>query len=123
MYKYRILNIAKFIFIIVIIGLSYAFIYMLTGVGIPCIFNLVTGLKCPGCGITHMCVAILNLDFISAYNYNPIIFCLLPFWVFALLYQLIKYIKTGSTKFSKPVNALIYLSIIILLIWGIYRNI
>ena len=31
-------------------GCAYAAFYRITGIGIPCLFRLITGFKCPGCG-------------------------------------------------------------------------
>ena len=33
---------------------------------IPCVFNLITGYYCPGCGITRMFISIYKLDFYQA---------------------------------------------------------
>ena len=39
--------------ILLIIGVLYAIWCNITGLGIPCIFNLLFKIKCPGCGMTH----------------------------------------------------------------------
>ena len=49
-----------------------------TGHGIPCFFRLVTGLKCPGCGITTMLLALLHGNVRAAFYANPFLFCTLP---------------------------------------------
>jgi hypothetical protein len=41
---------------------------------IPCLFNYVTGLQCPGCGLTRASMAILRGDFQAAYNFNQLVF-------------------------------------------------
>lgn len=61
------------------IGVIYFFWVCLTGVGIPCPFRLLTGYLCPGCGITHYCIAMLQLRFADAYSANPFLFVLMPF--------------------------------------------
>ena len=40
-------------------GLAYYLLLVHFNIGIPCLFNVITNLKCPGCGITHL---ILNLS-------------------------------------------------------------
>lgn len=35
---------------------------------VPCVFRTLTGFKCPGCGITHMLIAELQLDFASTFG-------------------------------------------------------
>lgn len=41
-------------------GMLYCIWLHCTGLGIPCLFYLWTGFKCPGCGITRMCLALLS---------------------------------------------------------------
>lgn len=45
-----------------IIGMLYAVFIKITGISIPCLFREITGLKCPGCGITTF---FMNLLFLS----------------------------------------------------------
>lgn len=37
----------------------------------PCGFKVVTGLPCPGCGLTHCFTAMAHLDIFAAVNANP----------------------------------------------------
>jgi hypothetical protein len=37
----------------------------------PCGFLMVTGLPCPGCGLTHAFTAMAHLDFVGAVYANP----------------------------------------------------
>lgn len=54
---------------------------------LPCIIKLLTGLSCPGCGMTRAYISLLSLDFSAAFYYHPIWF-LVPVWVaiYALVY-------------------------------------
>jgi hypothetical protein len=38
---------------------------------LPCPFHFITGIKCPGCGMTHACIALGRGDIETAWNYNP----------------------------------------------------
>jgi hypothetical protein len=38
---------------------------------LPCPFHSITGVKCPGCGMTHACIALARGDIAMAWNYNP----------------------------------------------------
>ena len=49
--------------IVFAIALAYLIFVLCTGIGIPCIFYEITGLKCVGCGISRMLVSIVKLDF------------------------------------------------------------
>ena len=42
---------------------------------VGCIFRLMTGIPCPGCGMTRAWLAALRLDFAAAFAYHPL------FWV------------------------------------------
>lgn len=52
--------------------------------GITCVFLHFLGVPCPGCGMTRALRCLLRLDFIGAWNYNPLIFSL-PY-VFAYIF-------------------------------------
>ncbi|MBF0313384.1 MAG: DUF2752 domain-containing protein [Oligoflexia bacterium] len=75
-----------------------------------CLFHRITGLRCPGCGMTHALVSLSRGDFQSAFYFNP--FCYL------LLLMLLCYLlKIGR----KP--KLLKLSILgALVIYGFSRN-
>ena len=56
-----------------------------TGTGIPCLFRFVFHLKCPGCGITHMLLALGKGDLSGAFHSHPVIFCFGPFLLWLLI--------------------------------------
>ncbi|PIU19970.1 MAG: hypothetical protein COT18_04715 [Elusimicrobia bacterium CG08_land_8_20_14_0_20_59_10] len=39
-----------------------------------CFFRALTGLPCPGCGMTHAFLALGRLDFAGAFAHNPLVF-------------------------------------------------
>ena len=43
-----------------------------------CIFHVVTGLECPGCGSLRAAHSVLHGDFATAFRLNPLLFVLLP---------------------------------------------
>ncbi|MDE7477707.1 MAG: DUF2752 domain-containing protein [Lachnospiraceae bacterium] len=94
-----------------------------TGIGLVCPVRFVTRLKCPGCGITHMCLALLHLDFAAACMANPALFLLNPILVVILVQHSITYIRTGCRQLRPVQNILLWICIIILLIYGVMRNI
>ena len=88
-----------------------------------CVFHEITGLHCPGCGVTRMISSILRLDFYQAFRYNPLVFILSPF---LLIYGIIKLYEGMYDKFilNKRFEKIIVTFVIILLvIFGILRNI
>ena len=38
---------------------------------VPCLFRYVTGVICPGCGLSRAWLAALRLDLLSAFSYHP----------------------------------------------------
>src|SRR5690554_3644064 len=63
-------------------GLLYLKVWVpLTGIGVPCIFHELTGLYCPGCGITRTVLSLLSLDFHQAFRFNPLLVFLLPLYI------------------------------------------
>ncbi len=87
---------------------------------IPCPIKQITGLYCPGCGITRMLTSILKLDFYKAFRYNPLLFIMLPFGIYLYIDFLIRKEKSLYHKIPEKIW---YLIIIILIIYGILRNI
>lgn len=120
--KNRAIKVIKSIFIVLITGILYGLFVMHTGIGVPCIINLITGYKCPGCGISRMCMALMRLDVNSAYNYNKVLFLLLPILLAVFSYQLYRYIRYNNTKLTKVQSAILYIAVALLLVWGVVRN-
>lgn len=119
----RIKRAIGFILIVLSVLLAYALFCYYIGFGIPCIFNIITGFKCPGCGITRMCLSLLRLDFKSAFYYNPAILIMLPLFLVILIRAVYVYIKNGNLNLGKVFDIIIYIIIIILIIFGILRNV
>ena len=60
----------KKIFELILIFLFIVCIYIIKP---PCLFHIITGLDCIGCGATRMVTSLLNLKFKEAFQYNPFI--------------------------------------------------
>lgn len=109
--------------IILIVGGIYLLFFKYTKFKIPCIFHELTGLLCPGCGISRMLANISAGDFFSAYGYNKLLFITLPLILADFLLEEIRYIKTGSRRILLLSKIFVYVEIIALLLFGIVRNI
>lgn len=82
---------------------------------LKCPFYLLTGLYCPGCGITRMFLSLFQFRFYQAFRYNPFVFvCLVGY----LFYKIIPYEIPEKYK-SFFINSLLILTIL----FGILRNI
>lgn len=104
------------------IGIGYVLFVNLTGLGIPCVFNLVTGLKCPGCGISRMFLALFRLDFIAAAKYNLLVFILLPFFIVLLFYKSWQYVKNGKTEMGIAEKVFYSVAFVLCIIFFVLRN-
>lgn len=92
----------------IIILLSSALLVVMTGT--PCILKQLTGIPCPGCGMTRAYTSLMKLDFYKAFTMHPLFFVppLVPF---------IFYIK-GKKQI---INLLVCMFIIIYISVYIYR--
>lgn len=108
--------------IIATLGVVYFVIITFTDWRIPCYFHAITGLKCPGCGVSTMFVNLFHGKFLSAFYANPCLFILLPLWSIYLIVWFIfqpKLLKSGG-KFEK---AAVTTSVIVLIVFSVARNI
>ena len=107
--------------LVLVAGLAYAAFCAWTGWGIPCIFHLVTGLQCPGCGVSRMLLALLRLDFREAFRANPALLCMLPLLLLLGGRILWLYVHCGTLR-SKDVDAAAGILCGVLLVFGAVRN-
>lgn len=66
---------------------------VITGIDIciPCLLKLLFGFKCPGCGLTSAFISILEFNFKKAIESNWLIFIILPYGLYLLINDFIKY--------------------------------
>lgn len=121
--KKRAVSELKKLIVILAVGFGYYLVVLHFKAGIPCLFNKFTGLLCPGCGVTRMIMSMLKLDFAAAYGYNKALFLTLPLILFAVVSIETDYISTGKRRARPFVRWLLIIEIIILVLFGIIRNI
>ena len=121
--KDRLKNELKKVLVILLLAFFYYCFIQIFNIGIPCPFYKLTGYYCPGCGITRMCIALLHLQIKEAFLYNPVCFIILPFIIALIIYHEYTYICTGKQKVSKTENVFLLILIIILILYGILRNV
>lgn len=115
--------------ILILLGIIFLFeIYHFLNIKynfeIPCIFHKITGLYCPGCGLTRMLFSIINLDFYQAFRYNPLLFICLPFLIIYFVYGLLMYLNNKKNNLISKIPKSITISLLIItILYGILRNI
>ena len=90
--------------LILIISLFYL---LLQAAGITCPIKYVTGISCPGCGMTRAMLSALCLDFDKAFYYHPL-FPIVPIGAFILIFR------------RKIKHSAIYLGIIVAAFLAVY---
>lgn len=85
--------------------------------GLPCPFRALTGLRCPGCGVTTLLLRLLRGDWAGAFWANPFLLLSAP----ALLVILWRFLwKDTLPGRGWQIAAWCYL--VALILWGILRN-
>ena len=121
--KKRVFKLLRVNLILILSLLIYYFINKYTGFYIPCVYRKLTGLKCPGCGVTRCIFAIINLNFKEAINQNILICIYLPFLFLYYIYKSYIYIYDKKDKvITKIPNWFFICIIIITLLYGVLRN-
>ena len=87
-----------------------------------CPVKAITGLDCPGCGITRALFSIIELDFIRAIHNNLLIFILAPVLLYYFVNKLKYWILLEKEKVILP-NSIIYTMLVITFLFFILRNI
>ena len=108
--------------ILLLVGIAYFVFVFVTRIGIPCIFHVLTGLKCPACGVTRMIMALARFDFAAAFAWNPFLLITGPIILFCLITSEVIYIKTGARSLGK-LNIVLWGEIAFALVFGVLRNV
>ena len=98
--------------------------YIITrfGISIPCMFKEITGLYCPGCGVTRMCINLIQLNFYDAFRSNQACFFVFPVLEVIFARRAYCYVKYGAVKNEKWMSVITVIIIIVLLVFGVLRN-
>lgn len=104
------------------IGIGYMLFVQFTGWGIPCLFHLVTGKLCPGCGISRMFMALARGDILMAARYNIFVLCLLPLGAVLACYKAWQYVRTGKTPIGSLEKIFYIVAFLLCVLFFIVRN-
>ena len=109
--------------ILLILLIIYIFVGDKINFYIPCPIKYITGLYCPGCGITRMLLSILKGDIYQGFRYNPLVFIIMPFLIFYFLEIYITNMLNKKSLCKKIPNEIFYFLVVIFIIYGVLRNI
>ena len=118
----RLFHVLRTVGLLILLGLLYALWGSLTRLWLPCPFHLLTGLDCPGCGVTRMCRALLRLDLSAAWAANPGMLVLSPLLLGLLSWHAVTYIRTGSRHFTRGQTFLCWTLVGLFFLHGLLRN-
>ena len=77
-----------------------------------CPINYTTGLECPGCGSSRCVKELISLEFVKAFNYNPLAFFALPLIVIISILNIFGLTQYFRSSFIERYGAIIVFSVI-----------
>lgn len=101
---------------------AYFLFWHLTGLGIPCVFHLLTGLLCPGCGITRAIFSLLQFDVSAAFSYNPMAFVILAYLGWYGIAGALRYIRGKKDPWDLRPYWIHVVFLVLFVGFGILRN-
>lgn len=111
------------VIILILILIAYLILGKIFNIYLRCPIHEIFHVYCPGCGLTRMLLSILKLDFYQAFRYNPLLFIMLPFSLLLLFENIYSESKNKKSMYKKIPNCIWYTIIVLLLIYGVLRNI
>ena len=108
---------------ILTICVAYLVFVRITKLYIPCPFRLITGYRCPGCGISHMFVELSKGNISAAFHHNSFVMILLIPALIYYIYRTKRYIKDNQTTYSILEIVIFSIVLISAIIFAVYRNI
>ena len=103
-------------------GVAVFYILARHGIGIPCVFNRITGLLCPGCGNSRAALAFMRFQFRKAFSYNPMFLPEFLYILKVLFFCSSSYLKGGSFSYKPRRQWPDILLLAAVIIWGVLRN-
>ena len=98
------------------------FVEFMAGQGFPCLFHLMTGLYCPGCGGTRAVRALLRGDLAMSFQYHPLVL----YMAAVILAEAVSFGIARATKnprwFLGHVLGFVYIGVGIILANWIFKN-
>ncbi len=91
---------------------------------LPCIFYVLTGFYCPGCGAGRASYSILHGRFADAFCYNPLMTVLLPFIGLYVTVRTLDWVVTGGNHIDHGISVKFLVGVLVVIfVYGVLRNI
>ena len=120
--KTRLFRLLSGLGLLLALGLGYVAVIRLLGRGLYCPFYMATGLLCPGCGVSRMCLALLRGDWAGAWRANPLLTALLPVLAALLGLRALRYVRTGEGRAPAWESRTWIALAVLLVVYGVARN-
>ena len=91
--------------------------------GFPCLFHLITGLYCPGCGGTRAAVYLLHGQIWKSIQYHPLVFYMAVMILIEFATYALSRVLHRPELHLKRYNLLVYIGIAVILVNWAVKNI
>lgn len=92
------------------------------GIKLPCMFNLITGYYCPGCGGTRAFKALLGGHVMKSIMYNPVVLYGAVLYIWFMVSQALERITQGRVRGLKYRHIYLFLLLVIFVVNCAVRN-
>ena len=92
-------------------GLFYGYVLIPAGLRLRCPIRMWTGLRCPGCGITDLCLGLMHGQFAPAHN-----------WGLTAAAPAILWLVLTRRKDTAAFRRVLWITLGWMLLWGVLRN-
>lgn len=105
-------------------GAAYLYVHDPHSHPLSCIYLMLTGFYCPGCGAGRASYALLHGRFAEAFCYNPLMVILLPLLLLYIGARTLDWVITGEDHVDYKISIRFLVAVLVLaLIYGVLRNI
>lgn len=107
--------------VLLVLGFVYLLLVEFTPFRLICVFQRLTGLACPGCGISHFFIDLAHFRFADAVRENLAVAVLAPFWAVVLCIRAV-WNPACLRKQGVLYNVFTWGTLALVLVFGVLRN-
>lgn len=90
--------------------------------GIPCVFHLITGAYCPGCGGTRAIIYLMHGEVRKSFQYHPLVIYSIVGLAIYIVFYVLGYKRKHFRKILKYYPVLVQFAVVIVFANWIYKN-